>query len=89
MQEEGTSKWLFDKAPTPPPPEIQNSTASPSAPWDPIKTVIFNAYSWSEDIALVRNQLLDFDDDMESSPNNFPLFHTPAADTLFEGKKWG
>ena len=26
---------------------------------------------------------------MEPALNNYPLVDTPAADTLFEGKKWG
>ena len=40
--EEGGAEGLFDKETDPPPPEIQNSTAPPSAPGDPIGDGIFN-----------------------------------------------
>ena len=64
-------------------------TAPPSAPGGPIEASVFNASNWVEDIALVRNQGMDFDDDMERAPENVPLFNTPADDTLFEGQTWG
>ena len=89
VQEEGTAEGLSDKEPTPPRPEIQNSTAPTSAPEDPIEAGIVNASNWAEDIALVRNQGLEVDDDMETSPKNFPLVDTSAADTLLEEQTWG
>ena len=64
-------------------------TASPSAPGGPIEAGVFNASSQAEDIALVRNQGLDVDDDMEPAPKHFPWVETPAADTLFEGQTQG
>ena len=70
---EGPDEGLFDKEPAPPPPDIQNSTAPPSAPGYPIGAGVFNASNWAEDIALVRNQGLEVDYDMEPPPNNFPL----------------
>ena len=41
--DEGGSEDLFDKEPDPHPPEIQNSTALPSAPGELIEAGIFNA----------------------------------------------
>ena len=67
---------LFEKLPAPPPPEIQNSTASPSAPGDPIEAGVFNTSNRAEDISLVRNQGLEVDDDMELAPGNVPLDET-------------
>ena len=55
---------------------------------DPIEAGVLNASNWSEDISLVRNQGMDFDDDMEPSPRNVPLVDTPADHTLFEGQTW-
>ena len=52
---------------------------------DPIEAGVFNASNWAEEIALVRNQGLEVDDDMRRAPENVPLFEIPAADTLFEG----
>ena len=83
VQEEGPDELPFDKEPSPPQPEIQNSTAPPSTPEDPIEAGVTNASNWVEDIALVINQGLGVHDDMETSPNNFPLFDTPDVDTLF------
>ena len=83
VREGGASEGLFEKEPAPPPSEIQNSTASPSAPGDPIEDGVFNASNWSEYIALVRNQGMEVDDDMEPSPDNVPSVDTPADDTLF------
>ena len=62
--EEGTYEGLFEKYLAPPPPEIQNLTAPPSAPWDPIEAGVFNASNQAEDIALVRNQGMVVDDDI-------------------------
>ena len=56
---------------------------------DPIEAGVFNASNWAEDIAIVRNQVLEVDDDMEQAPNTVPLVDTPDDDTLFEGQKWG
>ena len=86
--EEGPAEGLFGKEPAPPPPEIHNSTAPPSAPGDPIEAGIFNASNQAEDIALISNQGLEVDDDMEPAPKNVPLVENPAADTLFEGQTW-
>ena len=83
VREEGPAEGLFDKEPAPPPPEIQNSTASPSSPGDRIEAGVFNASNCAEDIALVRNQGLEVDYDMEPAPYNVPLVDTPPADTLF------
>ena len=63
--EEGPAEGLFYKEPASPPPEIQNSTAPPYAPGDPIEAGVFNASNWAEYIALVRNQDLEVDNDME------------------------
>ena len=41
--EEWPAEGLFEKKPTLPPLEIQNSTAPPSAPGDPIEAGVFNA----------------------------------------------
>ena len=90
IQEEGPSEGLFEKYPTPPPPEIHNSTtpksstSATSAPGDPIEAGVFNAYNWAEDIACVMNQGLEVNDDMEPLPKNIPLVDTSDADTLFE-----
>ena len=59
--EEGPDEGLFDKEHAPHPPEIQNSTAPPSAPGDPIESGVFNASNRAEDISLVRNQALGVD----------------------------
>ena len=85
VREEGPAEGLFGKESAPPPPEIQNSTAPPSAPWDPIEAGVFNTSNRSEEIALVSNQGLEVDDDMEPAPEKTPLVDTPAADILFEG----
>ena len=58
-------------------------TVPPSAPGDPIEDVIFNASNRSEDIALVRNQRLEVDDEMEPAPKNVPLVNNPSDVTLF------
>ena len=89
FQEEGTVEGLFDKDPVPPPPEIQNSTAPPSSPGEPIESGVFNDSNWSEYIALVRNQGREVDDDMEPAPKNVRLVDTNADNTLFEGQTWG
>ena len=68
VREEGPAEVLFKKEPAPIPPGIQNSTTSPSAPGDPIEAGVFNTYNREEDIALVRNQVLEVDDDMEPAP---------------------
>ena len=49
----------------------------------------FNASNSTEDIALVKNQDMEVDDDMEPAPENVPLFDNPASDTLFEVQTWG
>ena len=64
-------------------------TSPPSAPGYPIEADFFNASNRVEDIALVRNQVLEVDDDTEPAPNNVPLVYTPDANTLFEGHTWG
>ena len=64
-------------------------TAPPSDPGDPIEAGYFNASNRAEYIALVRNQGLEVDDDMELAPDNVHLVHTPDADTLFDGQTWG
>ena len=87
--EEGPDEGLFDKEPAPTPPEIKNSITSPSAPGKYIKSDVYNASNWAEDISLVRNQGLGVGDDMEPDPDNVPLVDTTAADTLFEGQTWG
>ena len=46
------------------PPEIQNSTAPPSAPGDPIEAGVFNAPNLPEDISLVGNQGLEGNGEM-------------------------
>ena len=56
VHKEGPSEGLSEKEPAPPPPEIQNSSAPPYAPEDPIEAGVFNASNWTEDIALVRNR---------------------------------
>ena len=89
VREEGPAEGLFDKDPAHPPPEIQNSTAPPSAPGDPIEAGVFNTFNWTEDISLVRNQGLEVDDEVVPAPDNVPLVNTPVADTLFEGQTWG
>ena len=48
-------KAFLDKYPVPPPPEIKNSTAPPSAPGDHIVAGVVNAYNRAEDIVLVNN----------------------------------
>ena len=55
VQEDGPAEGFFDKEPAPPPPEIQNSTAPPFAPGDPIESGVFNASDRAEDISLVRD----------------------------------
>ena len=47
VQEGVAAGGLFYKYPDPPPLEIQNLTAPPSAPGDPIEAVIFNVYNWA------------------------------------------
>ena len=83
--DEGTAKGLFYKDPAPPPQEIENLIAPPSAPGDPIEAGVFKASNLEEDISIVINQGLGVDDDMEESPDNIPLVHAPAVDTLFKG----
>ena len=39
------AEGIFDKEPSPPQPDIQNSTTKPSAPGDPIEYGVFNAYN--------------------------------------------
>ena len=43
VREEGPAEGLFDKEPSPPPPEIKNLTSPPYAPGDPIEAGFFNA----------------------------------------------
>ena len=64
VQEEGVYEGISYKYPAPPPPEIQNSTAPPSALGDPIEAGIFNASDWAEGISLVSNQGLEIDYEM-------------------------
>ena len=85
VREEGPDEGLFEKEHDPPPPNIHNSNAPSYAPGDPIKADILNAPNWSEDIAFIRNQELEVDDEMDTSPNNIKLVDTPATDTLFKG----
>ena len=68
VQDEGPAKGLFDKKSSPPPPYIQNSTAPPSAPGNPIEDGVFNASNQAEYIYLVRNQGMEVDYDMELPP---------------------
>ena len=68
VREEGPAEDLFDKEPSPPPPEIHNSNALPSDPGHSIEASVFNASNGVEDIALVSNQGMYVDDDMEPSP---------------------
>ena len=89
VREEGHAEGLFEKEPGHPAPEIQNSTTPPSSPGEPIEAGIFKTSNGAEGIALVRNQGLEVDDDMEPPPENITLVDTPAADTLFEGQTWG
>ena len=63
--------------------------APPSEPGDPIEAGVFNSSNQEEYIALFSNQGLEVDDYTEPAPENVPLFHTPAADTLFQGQAWG
>ena len=56
FQEEGPAEGLFEKEPAPPPPEIHNLTAPPSALGDPIEDGIFNFFNKSEYIPLLINQ---------------------------------
>ena len=86
---EGPDEGLFEKYPASPPLEIHNSTAPPSAPGNHIEAGVINTSNWEEEIALVRNQGLEVDDDMEQAPNNVPLVYTPDSGTLFEGHIWG
>ena len=83
--EVGPAEGLFDKETTPPPPDIHNLTAPPSEPGDPIEAGVFNSSNQAEYIALVSNQGLEVDDDMEPAPENVPLVKTLADDTMFEG----
>ena len=46
--EVGPAEGLFEKYPAPPPSEIQNLTAPPSAPGDPIEYGVFNASNRAE-----------------------------------------
>ena len=62
--EEGPSSGLFDKYSSPPPSDIHNSTAPPSAPGDPIEAGVLNDSNRAEEISLVRNQGLEVDDKM-------------------------
>ena len=64
-------------------------TAPPYSPGDPTEAGIFNASNWAEDIALVRNQGLEIDDDMEPDPENVSSVYTPAYYMLFERQIWG
>ena len=89
IREEGTDKGLFDKELGPPPSEIKNSTAPPSSPGEPIEAGVLNAFNQAEEIALVRNQGLEVDYDMETDPDNVSLVETNSADTLFEVQAWG
>ena len=45
-REEGTAEGLSDKDTAPPTPEIQNLTAPPSAPGNPIEAGVFNVSNW-------------------------------------------
>ena len=85
VREEGSYEGIFDREPAPPPPNIHNLTAPPSAPGDHIKAGVLNASNREKDIALVRNQDLEVYYDTEPSPNNVPLVENPADETLFEG----
>ena len=89
VQEEGPAEGFFDKEPAPPPSDIQNLTAPPSSPGEPIRAGIFNPPNQAEDISLVRNQGLEVDVDMEPAPENVPSVDTPAAYTTFYRYKWG
>ena len=85
----GPTKGLLEKDPAPPPPEIQNYITPPSATGYPIEAGVFNASNRAGSIDLVRNQVLEVNDNIELSNDNVSLVHTPAADTLFEGQTWG
>ena len=86
--EEGIAEVLSDKYPAPPPPEIQNSNAPPSDPGGSIEAGVLNGSNQAEDISLFRNQGLEVYYDMETAPDNVPLFDTPDAYTLFYGHTW-
>ena len=62
--EGGEAEGLVGKEPSPPPPDIQNFTAPPSVPGDPVEAGVFNASNQAEDIALVSNQGLEVDYEM-------------------------
>ena len=64
-------------------------TTTISTPGHPIESVVFNASNWAEDISLVSNEVLEVDYDMEPAPNNVTLVETPAAETMYDGHKWG
>ena len=66
--EEGPYERQFDTEPYPPPLEIHNLTAPPSAPGHPIESGVFNASNQTKEISLVRNQVLEVDYDMKSAP---------------------
>ena len=89
VRKEGPAEGLFGKETAPPPSEIKNSTAPPSAPGNLIEAVVSNTSNWAEDIDLVRNKGLEVDDGTGAAPDNVPLVETNAADTLFERHKWG
>lgn len=59
----------------------------------PIDTAVFAAGNVAEDIAFVRGQGLEVDDDNEPAPENIPTADAPApVDAnagLYEGQKWG
>ena len=89
VRQKDTAEGIFEKEPSPPPPEIHNSTAPLSAPGDPIEAGVFDASNQVEEISLVSNQGMKFDDDMEPTPKNVPLVDTPDTDTLFDRYMWG
>ncbi len=52
---------------------------------------IFRAGNRAEDIALVRGQGFEVDDDNDPAPENVPtvLDDTPVVNDLYEGQDWG
>ena len=64
-------------------------TAPPSDPGDPIEAGVFKTSNQAEDIALVSNQVLDVDDDMEPDPYNILSVENPATNTLIKVQTWG
>ena len=94
--EQGPDEGLWEEVANNPsapgnPPPLPAGADDDDAP-TAIDDAIFNLRGTAEDIAIVRNQGFDVDDDNEPVPENVPTDDGPTVDDnngLYDGQSWG